>query len=95
MCTFDEDGVYQADFLFDGFYKDGENGWMYFQANEAMNGWIRIGDNWHYFLKDHAAVGTVKIDGLSYKFEARRARASAPGRRPSTAGASITPTAIT
>lgn len=74
MCTFDANGVYQPDFLFAGFYKDGDNGWMYFEENVRLIGWVGIMDDnntvqWYYFKSNgYAATDITVINGMDYKF---------------------------
>ena len=74
MCTFDENGIYQPDYLYTGYYKSAD-GWMYFRDNEALTGWVFIDREWHYFKSDYlAATGTYTINGMDYKFEGEQGK---------------------
>jgi len=48
MYTFDQNGIYQPDYSYTGFYNDG-NGWMYFLGNFQKKGFVVIDDSTHYF----------------------------------------------
>ena len=74
MCTFDDNGIYQSDFLYTGFYK-AEGGWMYFMDNEPLSGWVFIDKQWYYFKSDfYAATGVYTINGMDYKFEGEQGK---------------------
>ena len=49
MCTFDENGVYLKDAIFEGFYETFDGKMMYFVANNYVTGRNRIGDEYYTF----------------------------------------------
>ena len=75
ICTFDENGAYLANNLYDGFFQDA-NGWMYILSNiPAKSAWVQIGDDWYYFRGNgYAATGTVTLAGRDYRFEGEQGK---------------------
>ncbi len=56
-------------------YWETDDGWYYFFENQAATGWINLDDGWHYFLSNGlAAVGTVTIGGLDYRFDGEQGK---------------------
>ncbi|MBQ4647800.1 MAG: phosphodiester glycosidase family protein, partial [Clostridia bacterium] len=76
MCTFDEDGVYQPNFAYTGFYNDG-NGWMYFMSNFQQKGFVVIDGNTHYFddKTGYAPIGSFTLaEDRVYKVEGEQGK---------------------
>ena len=74
MCTFDENGVYQPDYQYNGFYL-AEGGWTYYMDNMMATGWVYIDSNWYYFQANgYAATGSLNIDGKVFDFEGEQGK---------------------
>jgi len=76
MYTFDEDGVYQPNYSYTGFYHDG-TGWTYYMANFQKKGFVVIGDSTHYFddVTGYAPIGSFTLAGdRVYKVEGEQGK---------------------
>ena len=71
MYVFDENGRYQPDNLFTGFYHDGI-GWTYYMSGIQKKGFVVIDDNTHYFddRTGYAPIGSFTLaENRVYKVE--------------------------
>jgi len=69
MCTFDEDGVYDADYIYDGWYET-NNTVMFFVSNEYLTGYQKLESKPYYFDNDGMGYdGNYVIDGKTCVFE--------------------------
>ncbi|MDY2902406.1 MAG: phosphodiester glycosidase family protein, partial [Bacilli bacterium] len=76
MYTFNEDGIYQRNEIFTGFYNDGK-GWMYFIANVQKKGFVAIEDSTYYFddKTGYAPIGSFTLAGNRvYKVEGEKGK---------------------
>ncbi len=74
VYTFDENGIYDPDYLYTGFMKT-ENGWMYFTTNVYRTGFVVIDGAAHYFRSNgYAPVGQHSINGGMYYFEGEQGK---------------------
>ena len=75
MYTFGDDGVYQPDASYTGFYHDG-TGWMYFMTNFQKKGFVVIDGNTHYFddRTGYAPTGSFVLGDREYKVEGEQGK---------------------
>ena len=70
MCTFDENGVYLKDAIFEGFYETFDGKMMYFVANNYVTGRNRIGDEYYTFDDNgYGWEGVINLCGYDCTFD--------------------------
>ncbi len=63
MCTFDENGVYLPDYVYDGWYEIGDTA-MFFMSNNYLTGYQKVDSQPYFFNEDGTGYeGEYIIDG--------------------------------
>ena len=70
ICTFDSDGTYLPESVYEGFYETENGKTMYFVNNKYITGLNRLGDKYYNFDENgYAWDGIVELCGYECKFD--------------------------